>query len=114
MVDLIWDTLKSLNIPMAYIIRPDIKSGIGLSYHFFGEGYTIYGDGKGNNLGGSIQIDIFYRIDLGNTVKEIIKLLELKNFKLAPVGIRDSDDTIGSVNYYHKILIFNYVEEEVK
>lgn len=113
MVNLVWKTLKPLNIPLEYILRPSITSGIGISYHFFGEGYTIYGDGKGDNLGGSLQIDIFYRIDLGNTVKEIIKLLKEKGLRLAQNGIRDNDDVIGSVNYYHKIMIFNFVEEEV-
>ena len=40
MINTVYNVLKSLNVPIQYILRPDIKSDkIGISYHFFNEGY---------------------------------------------------------------------------
>jgi hypothetical protein len=113
MIQKVRDTLKPLKIPIKYIQRPDISgsSKIGISYHFFGEGDELYGDGEGKETSGSVQIDVFSTTDYTNIVKQIKTLMKANKFRFA--GSDDSDDGMSSVQYYHKILIFNYTEREV-
>lgn len=113
MIQKVYDILKPLNIPIQYILRPDISGSnrIGISYHFFNEGYILYSDGKGKEVGGALQVDIFSTIDYSSTVKQVKGLLEAKKFRLA--DMRDNDDSFNNIKYYHKILIFNFAEEEV-
>mgnify|MGYP001007730255 CR=1 FL=1 len=115
MIDTVYNILEPLNIPIQFMLRPkiDSTSKIGISYHFFNEGYELHGDGKGQEFGGSVQIDIFSLIDYADIVKQAINLMESNGFRLAPGGVRDSDDSLNSTQYYHKILIFNYSEKEV-
>jgi len=104
--------LETLNIPILYILRPKIDNSnkIGISYHFFNEGYNLHGDGIGREFGGSLQVDIFSTSDYSNTVKQVRELLAVNKFRLAPGGSGDSDDSFNNMGYYHKILIFNYIE----
>lgn len=113
MIKRVYDILKPLNMPIKYILRPDISgsSKIGISYHFFNEGDILYGDGEGKEEGGSLQIDIFSTIDFTSAVNQVKGLMKANKFRLA--DMRDSDDSMSSVQYYHKILIFNYTEKEV-
>lgn len=114
MIQKVYDILKPLNIPIKYILRPDISgtSKIGISYHFFNESPNLYGDGEGVEEGGTLQIDIFSTIDFTSVVNQVKALMKDNKFRLA--DSRDSDDSMSSVQYYHKILIFNYAEKEVK
>lgn len=113
MIQRVYNILKPLDIPIAYILRPDISgsSRIGISYHFFNESNNLYGDGEGMEFGGSLQIDIFSLVDYTNVIKQVKGLMKSNKFRLA--DMRDSDDSFNSVKYYHKILIFNYSEKEV-
>jgi hypothetical protein len=113
-IQTVYNILKPLNIPTKYILRPDISgsSKIGISYHFFNESPNLYGDGEGKEEGGTLQIDIFSTVDFASTVNQVKALMKANKFRLADG--RDSDDSFSSVQYYHKILIFNYAEEEVK
>lgn len=114
MMQAVYDILQPLNIPVQYILRPDISGStkLGISYHFFNEGNELYGDGEGIAEGGSLQIDIFSTVDYSNVVSQIKGLMKANKFRLA--DSRDSDDSFNNLKYYHKILIFNYVESEVR
>ena len=114
MINTVHNILKPLNIPTKYILRPDISgsSKIGISYHFFNESPNLYGDGEGKEEGGVLQIDIFSTADFTNIVNQVKTLMKANKFRLA--DSRDSDDSFSNVQYYHKILIFNYSEKEVK
>ena len=116
MINTVYNILKPLNIPTKFILRPNIDSSnkVGISYHFFNEGYNLHGDGQGKEPGGSVQIDVFSLVDYTNIVTQIKDLMKANKFRLAPGGARDSDDTFNNVQYYHKILIFNYLESEVR
>lgn len=107
------DILDKLDIPVKYILRPkiDSKNKMGISYHFFSEGDNLYGDGEGKEFGGVVQLDLFSIIGYDEVTKQIIELMKENKFRLA--DSRDSDDSFSSVQYYHKILIFNYIEREV-
>lgn len=113
MIQKVDDILKPLNIPIRYILRPDISgsSKIGISYHFFNESNNLYGDGEGKKESGTVQIDIFSTIDYSGMVKQVKSLMKANKFRFADSW--DGDDSLSSVKYYHKILIFNYMEEEV-
>lgn len=112
MIQKVYDILKPLNIPTKYILRPDMSSSkIGVSYHFFNENPNLYGDGEGKEEGGSLQIDIFSTIDYSSTVNRVKSLMKANKFRLADSW--DGDDSMSNVKYYHKILIFNYIEREV-
>ena len=113
MIQRVYDILKPLNIPIRYILRPDISgnSKIGISYHFFNEGYELYADGEGIEEGGSLQIDIFSTVDYTSVVDQIKNLMKANKFRLA--DMRDNDDSFSNVKYYHKVLIFNYSTREV-
>lgn len=114
MIQTVYNILKPLNIPVKYILRPDISgsSKIGISYHFFNESPNLYGDGEGKEEGGVLQIDIFSTVDFTSTVNQVKTLMKSNKFRLADG--RDSDDSFSNVQYYHKILIFNYSEKEVQ
>lgn len=114
MIRKVSDILKPLNTPTQYMLRPDISGDtkIGISYHFFNEGNELYGDGEGIAEGGSLQIDIFSTVDYSSVVSQTKELMKTNKFRLA--DSRDSDDSFSNVKYYHKILIFNYVESEVR
>jgi len=114
MIQRVYDILKPLNVPVSFMLRPDMsKNQIGISYHFFNEGYELYGDGKGKNPGGSLQVDVFSTVDYTNTVKQAINLLESNGFRLADK--RDSEDSLSeNIKYYQKVLIFNYNERMVQ
>lgn len=113
MIQKVADILKPLNVPVQYILRPNISgnSRIGISYHFFNEGYNLYSDGEGKEFGGILQVDIFSTMDYSDVVKQTIELLQNNGFRLAYSG--DNDDSFSNVKYYHKVLRFNYVEKEV-
>lgn len=115
MIQRVYDILEPLNIPVRHALRPDMGSNkIGISYHFFNEGYVLYGDGRGEEFGGVLQVDVFATVDYTSTVQQIKTLLEENKFRLA--DMRSSDDSFDSasnIKYYHKIMIFNYVEREV-
>lgn len=113
MIQKVYDILKPLNIPILYILRPEIDSSnkIGISYHFFNESDNLYGDGEGMEFGGSLQIDIFSTVDYTTVVNQVKDLMKANKFRLA--DMRDSDDSFSNVKYYHKTLIFNYSEKEV-
>ena len=110
MIQKVNNILKPLDLPVEYIIRPNIVD-IGISYHFFNESPNLYGDGEDKLEGGSLQIDVFSTIDFTSVVNQIKALMKAGKFRLA--DMRDSDDSIGNVQYHHKIMIFNYSVEEV-
>jgi len=114
MIQKVFNILKPLGIPVLFMTRPDLnKSKTGISYHFFNEGYDLYGDGKGKGFGGSLQVDIFSTVDYSNAVKQVINILESNGFRLSDA--RDSEDSLtDSIKYYQKILIFNYSERMVQ
>ena len=113
MIQTVYNILKPLNIPILYILRPDISgsSKVGISYHFFNESPILYGDGEGIEEGGSLQIDVFSTVDFTSVVKQVKDLMKANKFKFADSW--DSDDSLSNVKYYHKVLIFNYSEKEV-
>lgn len=115
MIQKVYDMLKPIGVPVRYILRPDIATEKnGISYHFFNEGYELYADGKGKELGGVLQVDVFSTVDYSGTVQQARALLEENKFRL--VDMRDSEDSfdnVSNIKYYQKILIFNYVEREV-
>ncbi|CAK7084179.1 hypothetical protein [Tissierella sp.] len=113
MIQKVYDILKPLKVPIQYILRPDISgsSKIGISYHFFNEGHILWADGVGKEFGGSLQIDIFSTIGYSSVVNQVKELMKTNKFRFADSW--DSDDSFSSVQYYHKILIFNHVEREV-
>ena len=112
MIKKVKDILETLNLPVGYIIRPKMDSqNTVLSYHFYNYSYAYYGDGKGKDFSESLQVDIFYRRDIGNLEKQIIDLFESHGFRFG-----DSDEYIedlSGIRLYHKVLSFNYLESEV-
>lgn len=115
MINTVYNLLKPLNIPVQYMLRPEINSTnkTGISYHFFSEGYQSYGDGRGTEFGGSLQVDVFSTVDYSSVVKQVRETLEANGFKHA--DSRDTSDSLNSnMQYYQKTMIFNYVERMVK
>lgn len=114
MIQTINNILKPLSVPVLFMLRPKIDgtNKVGISYHFFSENNNLYGDGEGLEFGGSLQIDVFSLIDYTSIVDQIKTLMKTNKFRLA--DSRDSEDGFSTTEYYHKILIYNYVEREVK
>ena len=113
MIQKVYDILSDIGVPVQYLLRPDISTAkTGISYHFFNESYELYADGKGEEFGGVLQVDVFSTIDYSGTVQQVRELLEAAKFRLA--DMRDGNDGFeDSMKYYQKILIFNYNEREV-
>ena len=115
MIQKVYGILSVIGVPVRYILRPDMSSAkTGISYHFFNESYELYGDGKGAEFGGALQVDVFSTVDYSSTVQQIQTLLEENKFRLADMrDSEDSFDNVSNIKYYQKILIFNYNEKEV-
>lgn len=112
MINRVNEILKETKISVQYVLRPDLeKADIAISYHFFNQGFDMYGGGQGKLESGVLQVDVFSTRDYTKEVKEVKDLLLKNKFRLA--DMRDSDDEFSKIKYYHKILIFNYLEEEV-
>lgn len=114
MIVTVYNLLKPLDIPIKFLQRPSFgKDGLAISYHFFNEGNLVYGDGKPIKSGGALQIDIFSKLtDYTSTVKVVKEALSSANFKYAN-GSDDIENLSNSEQIYHKVLIFNYVENGV-
>ena len=112
MIDKVYGILRDFKLPSAYFVRPNFGSNTAvLSYHFFYHRYSVYGDGEGKDFIGSLQIDIFYKRDLKDLPKQIIKELEKINFRFSYED--EFEDTLSGTRLYHKVLVFNYLESEV-
>lgn len=112
MIDKVYAVLRKFNLPTAYIVRPNFGSNkVVLSYHFFNNRYSYYGDGEGQDFMGSLQVDIFYKRDLKDLPRQIITELEKINFRFSYED--EYEDTLSGTRLYHKVLVFNYVESEV-
>lgn len=113
MIMVVYNALKPLNIPVAFLKRPQFGTNkMAISYHFFNESNANYGDGKANKQGGALQVDVFSKTDYISTVNEIKTLLGSANFMFSS-GYDDIEKLSDSEQIYHKVLIFNYVESEV-
>lgn len=114
MIQKVYNILEPLNIPVIFMLRPKIDkvNKIGISYHFFNESNNLYSDGEGIEFGGSLHIDVFSTKNYTDIVNQIKSIMKLNKFRLA--DSRDSEDGFNNTEYYHKVLIFNYVEREVK
>lgn len=115
MINKVFSILQELNIPIKFELRPEIDNSnrVGISYHFFNEGYNQYGDGKGKEFGGSLQVDVFAHIkfDYSQVIRQIRDLLIQNKFRF--VDQRDNGEISSDVQYFHKVMIFNYIESEV-
>lgn len=111
----VYNSLKSLGLPIIFLKRPKFgASQMVISYHFYNQGNAKFGDGKPNEQSGSLQVDLFsLKADYTSTVNEVKELLSSANFIYF-----DGDDNLDKLSeteqLYHKILLFNYVESEVK
>lgn len=107
LVDLVYNTLSPLKIPVMWEIRPEKPPGI--SYHFFNESGILFGDGETKRSIVSCQIDIWFRrkedVNLKNKVKKTMKNAGF----LEPNSYTVYDD---KVNLYHTVMVFNYNYEE--
>ncbi len=104
--------LKGLGIPVAYSIRPGIDENKEvISFHFYNEGPTIYGDGNGEEFGGNLQVDVFMKKPNKKLCRKIIDLLNRNNYKFEYMN--DLGDTTTGIRLFHFVLIFNYLESEV-
>lgn len=114
MIMTVYNILKPLNLPIEFLKRPQFDtSKTVISYHFFNESDDNFGDGKANEEAGALQVDIFSKIDYTSTVREVKEALSSANFMYFS-GHDDIESLSNSEQIYHKILIFNYVESEVK
>lgn len=112
MIDIIYTALQPFNIPVKYVTRPALNAeGIAVSFHFYSERYSYYGDGEGVDFLRALQVDIFYKKDLNGLDRRIIEALKTKKIRFE--NAFDSDDSIDGVRLYHKVLTFNFLESEV-
>ena len=113
MINKVYEILKPLGLPMKWQLTPPFDSkNIVISYHFFNEGNLLYGEGEAVEEGGSLQVDVFSKVDYMSAVKEIKRLLKGACFLYADAR-DDTEELDSNTIIYHKILIFNYCESEV-
>ncbi len=114
MINRVNEILSILNIPINWNLRPQMDDDkTVISYHFFNEKNSIYGDGKGSGNSGMLQIDVFSVTDYSGVAKNIIDLMVNNGFKF--VGADDYADGLNAnKQLYHKKIVFNYLESEVK
>lgn len=106
------EALSELNVPVKYIIRPAMENEqVGISFHFFSEHPSLYGDGNFREVEGMLQLDIFHKSNIGALPKEAIRLL--KNIGYRWYDSTEDKETLAGVRLYHKIMQFSYLESEV-
>lgn len=110
----VYEILKSLKYPVSWQVRPklDNKNTIVISFHFFNEGNSLFGNGKGIRQGGAVQVDVFSLVDYINVVNRV-KQEMIKN-KFRYYESYDDIEDVGNQQIYHKVILFNYDESEVK
>lgn len=114
MIELVYNILKPLNLPIEWQLRPSFDANqIVLSYHFFDESDFEYGDGDSTEDIGSLQIDIFSEVDYSKTIKKTKKVLKEAGFLYSHANPDTLEELDQNTVLYHKVLIFNYIESEV-
>jgi len=107
-LQLVVDILTPLELPAVYHGRHrDIPS---LSFHFFGEQPSYYGDGRILREGFNCQIDVFTRGGKCHVVvQKIRKAMEDAGF----LYVRTDDNFERDTGLYHKTIIF-YLEYDTE
>ncbi|WP_314881351.1 hypothetical protein [Filifactor alocis] len=113
MIKTVGKILKSTGYPVLWQKRPRISNKPSLSYHFFSEQDEFYGNGKSLASGGALQVDIFSKSDYSDVVAKVKKVLTEKGFRFAEMH-DEFEKLTDTEELYHKIMIFNYIESEVK
>jgi hypothetical protein len=110
----VYEILKPLKYPVSWQIRPklDNKNTIVISFHFFNEGNSLFGDGKSIKQGGAVQVDVFSLVDYTNAVNQIRQ--EMTKNKFRYYESYDDIEDVGNQQIYHKVILFNYDESEVR
>lgn len=111
--DKVYELLKTLKYPVKWQVRPklDKANTTVISFHFFNQTNSLYGNGEGLKQGGALQIDVFSLVDYTKTVDKIKKLFVDNKFRFAEMY--DDIEEIGNNQAFHKVIIFNYEESEV-
>lgn len=111
MINIVYNLLNDIGIPIDHGFRPDFNGDMVLSYHIFGEGALKHGDGIATIFGGGLQIDLFVKhgIDYIDTKEKIKDILTKKSFKLIDINTESENvDGIGKLD--HIVFKFNYKE----
>ena len=115
MIIKVYDILKTLELPLDHILRPDMnkKTNMVISYHLFNEHGYQFGDGKIKKYGGSLQVDLFarHRVDYREIKKKISTILTRAGFTLVNIDTTGEHvDGIGDLD--HVIFTFNYIDKD--
>lgn len=114
MVTTVFKILKHLGYPVSWVKRPRLNdSKPVISYHFFSETPALMGDGASVQDGGKLQVDIFAKADYSKATADVKKALIKAKFRFEE-SWDDFEELDPSNTLYHKVLIFNYIESEVK
>jgi len=105
LVNLVYDILSPLNVPVLWQLRP--KDLPGITYHFFNENGELYGEGEEVIGGISCQIDIWSKTSYTTLSKQVKTAMKKSGFYF----VDGMDSFEEGVNIYHKTLVFNYYYE---
>jgi hypothetical protein len=107
LVDLVKETLDPLGVPVQFLERP--KSAPCISFHFFNESGTLYGDGKPVVNGGMLQLDIFHTKSPRTLRAQAIAALTSRN---GPVGFvktfPDECRREPDAGLYHQVIVLEF------
>ncbi|WP_315122338.1 hypothetical protein [uncultured Clostridium sp.] len=105
LINLVYNTLSPLNVPILWQLRPTTLPGI--TYHFFDESGELFGEGQETLSMTSCQIDIWSKDNYTDLKKNVRKIMKSNGFLFA----NGFDSFEADVNIYHKTLVFNYYYE---
>lgn len=109
MINKIYNVLKDVSEECNYLIRP--KKFPGISFHFFNDKATFYGNGVEKRNFISIQVDLWDKTtENKDRVKEIINKMKANNMRYS----RKNETYESEVDLYHTVIIFNYYYKEVE
>lgn len=103
---LIIDTLKPLNIPISYQKYTGSADTYITFFYYLTQGED-FSDDEEETTGYYVQIDLFYKSDIGDLQKQIINLLEQQEFK--KINIRDLPPQMET-DVYHTVISVFYLE----
>ena len=102
LIELVGDTLKPLGYKIYWQLRP--KEFPSITYEFFNETGTFYGDGNEKQTEVQCQVDVWSKGDYSKIAKQVTSCMTSRGFKRT----RAYDDFESATQIYHKVLIFNY------
>lgn len=106
--EIITDTLSSLNIPVEYQEYTGEEVDMYITFFTYLDQGEDFSEDEEENTGYYIQIDVWYKKDIGDLCKNISNMFKGKDF--TKISVRDLPKE-SDTGIYHTVISLFYLEE---